>query len=336
MTLVDKAAELRRLHTDPDLLVVVNVWDAVTAKVVADQPGCRALATASHSIAASLGYPDGERIPVDLMIDMVGRIAAAVELPVSADLEAGYGDAGETVRRAIGVGVVGANIEDQMRPLPDAVAAVDAAVAAADKEGVPFALNARTDAFLRAGDRDRGDVLADAIERGRAFVDAGATCVFVPGKFDEPTVTALVEGIGERLVSVIAVPGLTPPASGSRSWGSPGSRSGRGRSAPCSRTSPTSPQACWPADRCRTAYARSTDHSGPTGMGNATRRAVLNRLLNRSCESTDSSARWGMPCARRYRRESPLRGTPSSTRPGVHEHSRRPWAPPVGEETGTT
>ncbi len=210
MILVDKAAELRRLHTDPDLLVVVNVWDAVTAKIVADQPGCRALATASHSIAASLGYPDGERIPVDLMIDMVGRIAAAVELPVSADLEAGYGDAGETVRRAIGVGIVGANIEDQMRPLPDAVAAVDAAVAAADKEGVPFALNARTDAFLRAGDRDRADVLADAIERGRAFVGAGATCVFVPGKFDEPTVTALVEGIGERLVSVIAVPGSLP------------------------------------------------------------------------------------------------------------------------------
>ncbi len=102
--LTSKATELLRLHTDPDLLVVVNVWDAVSATVVAAQPGCRAVATASHSIAATMGYPDGEQIPLEIMIDMVGRIAAAVELPVTADLEAGYGNAGETVRKAIGVG----------------------------------------------------------------------------------------------------------------------------------------------------------------------------------------------------------------------------------------
>jgi 2-methylisocitrate lyase-like PEP mutase family enzyme len=205
-----RATELLRLHTDPDLLVVVNVWDAVSAAVVAAQPGCRAVATASHSIAATLGYPDGERIPVDLMIDMVGRIAAAVPLPVSADLEAGYGDPGETVRRAIGVGVVGANLEDRMHPLPEAVAAVEAAVAAGAAEGVPFVLNARTDVFLRAGDRDRAAVLADAVERGRAFLDAGAACVFVPGLLTEPDIRALVEGIGERRVSVINVPGSLP------------------------------------------------------------------------------------------------------------------------------
>jgi 2-methylisocitrate lyase-like PEP mutase family enzyme len=192
----EKAAELLRLHTDPELLVVVNVW--------------RALATASHSIAATFGYPDGERIPRDLMIDMVGRIAAAVDLPVTADLEAGYGDAGETARRAIDVGIVGANLEDQMKPLPDAVAAVTAMVKAGEAAGVPFVLNARTDAFLKAGDRDRKDVIADAVQRGRAFLDAGAACVFVPGLLDEPTVSALVEGIGERRVSVINVPGSLP------------------------------------------------------------------------------------------------------------------------------
>ncbi len=212
MTSAEKAAELLRLHTDPELLVVVNVWDVVGATVVAGVPGTRALATASHSIAATFGYPDGEQIPVDLMIDMVGRIAAAVDLPVSADLEAGYGDPGETVRRAIGVGVVGANLEDRMRPLPEAVEAVAAVVRAGAAEGVPFVLNARTDAFLRAGDRDRADVLADAVERGRAFLDAGADCVFVPGLLDEPTVAALVEGIGERRVSVIAAPGSIPQA----------------------------------------------------------------------------------------------------------------------------
>jgi 2-methylisocitrate lyase-like PEP mutase family enzyme len=212
MTTADKAAELLRLHTDPELLVVVNVWDVISATVVADVPGTKALATASHSIAATLGYADGENIPLDLMIDMVGRIAAAVDLPVSADLEAGYGDAGETTRRAIGVGIVGANLEDQMKPLPDAVAAVAAVVEAGEAEGVPFVLNARTDAFLKAGGRDRAEVVADAVERGRAFLDAGAACVFVPGLLDEPTVTALVEGIGERRVSVINVPGSLPQA----------------------------------------------------------------------------------------------------------------------------
>ncbi|MDP9398705.1 MAG: isocitrate lyase/phosphoenolpyruvate mutase family protein [Actinomycetota bacterium] len=206
----DRAADLLLLHTDPDLLVMVNVWDVISATVVAGSPGCRALATASHSIAASYGYPDGERIPLDLMIDAVGRIAAAVDVPVSADLEAGYGDPGETTRRAIGVGVVGANLEDRMRPLPEAVAGVEAVVRAGAAEGVPFVLNARTDAFLRTGDRDREEVLADAVQRGRAFLDAGAACVFVPGLLDERTVQRLVESIGERRVSVIAVPGSPP------------------------------------------------------------------------------------------------------------------------------
>ena len=210
--LSEKAAELLRLHADPELLVVVNVWDVIGARVLADLPGTKALATTSHSIAATFGYADGEQMPLDLMIDMAGRIAGAVEVPVSADLEAGYGDPGETTRRAIGVGVVGANLEDQMRPLPEAVAAMAAVVKAGEAEGVPFVLNARTDAFLRSGDRDRKDVIAAAVERGRAYLDAGAACVFVPGLLDEPTVTALVEGIGERRVSVINLPGSLPQA----------------------------------------------------------------------------------------------------------------------------
>ena len=175
--------------------------------MVADTPGTKALATASHSIAAAYGYPDGEQIPRDLMIEAVGRIAAAVDLPVTADLEAGYGDAGETVSRAIDVGIVGANLEDQVKPLADAVRAVEAAVAAGERAGVPFVLNARTDAFLRAGDQDPAAVLADAIERGRAYLDAGASTFFAPGKLDEPTVTALVEALGPQKVNLIAVPG---------------------------------------------------------------------------------------------------------------------------------
>lgn len=210
MTLSDKAATFLKLHTDPELLVLVNVWDAVSAKVVASAPGCRALATASHSIAASYGYPDGEKIPLELMIDAIGRIVAAVDLPVSADLESGYGDVADTVRRAIGVGAVGANLEDAMRPLDESVAAVSAAVKAGDAEGIRFVLNARTDAFLKAGDRDPEAVLADAIERGRAFLDVGAACVFVPGRLHVATVERLVAGIGDRRVSLIGVPGSVP------------------------------------------------------------------------------------------------------------------------------
>src|SRR5215203_3710072 len=197
-TLNDKATELQRLHSDPDLLLLVNVWDVITARVVADTPGTKALATASHSIASSYGYPDGEKIPRDLMIEVVGRIAAAVDLPVTADLEAGYGDPGGTVARAIDVGIVGANLEDQLKPLADAVRAVEDAVAAGERAGIRFVLNARTDAVLRGADKDPAAVLADAIERGRAYLDAGASTVFVPGKVDEAMATALVEALGER------------------------------------------------------------------------------------------------------------------------------------------
>ena len=149
MTTADQATELRRLHTDPELLRLVNVWDVPSARVVAGVAGVKALATASHSIAASLGLQDGEQISRDAMLDVVAGVVAATDLPVTADLEAGYGDPGETARRAMGVGVVGMNLEDQMAPLPDAVAAVQAVISAAEAEGVPdFVLNARTDAFL--------------------------------------------------------------------------------------------------------------------------------------------------------------------------------------------
>lgn len=204
----ERAAALLRLHQAPELLALVNVWDVISATVVADVPGTTALATASHSIAASYGYEDGENIPVDLMIEAVGRIAAATSLPVTADLEGGYGDPAETVRKAIGVGIVGANIEDQMKPLSEAVAQVEAIMAVAAAEGVDFVLNARTDAFVKGRERDQAEVLADAVERGRAFLDAGAPTVFVPGRLDEAQVTTLVEAFGPQRLTVIGIPGM--------------------------------------------------------------------------------------------------------------------------------
>ncbi|MET0296886.1 MAG: isocitrate lyase/phosphoenolpyruvate mutase family protein [Microbacterium sp.] len=209
----EKAQTLARLHAAPEILRVVNVWDAVSAKVIADLPETRAIATAGHSIAATFGYPDGENIPLDVMLDMVRRIVDAVgALPVTADLDSGFGDPGETVRKAIGAGVVGANVEDRLKPLDESVAVVEAIIAAGAAEGVPFVLNARTDAFVRGGDRPASESVADAIERGRAYLDAGATTVFVPGILDADTTRALVEGIGENKVSVIGLPGALSAA----------------------------------------------------------------------------------------------------------------------------
>src|SRR6187431_2727521 len=211
-TQVEKAQTLARLHAAPQILRVVNVWDAVSAKAIAALPETRAIATAGHSIAASFGFKDGE-IPLEITLDMVGRIVEAVgDLPVSADLDAGYGDAGETVRRAIGVGVVGANIEDRLKPLAESVAAVEAVIAAGEAEGVPFVLNARTDAFVRGGDRPIEESIADAITRGRAYLEAGADLVFVPGILNADVTRQLVEGIGERKVSVIGLPGALSAA----------------------------------------------------------------------------------------------------------------------------
>ncbi|MET0525625.1 MAG: isocitrate lyase/phosphoenolpyruvate mutase family protein [Nocardioides sp.] len=208
---VEKASTLLRLHSDRKILTLVNVWDVASARAVAAVEGTAAVATASHSVAATYGYRDGEQIPVDLMLEMAGRIAAAVDVPVTADLEAGYGDAAGTIRRAIGLGIVGANIEDQMRPLSDAASVVGAVMASAAAEGVPdFVLNARTDAFLRTGDQDRRDVLKDAITRGRAYLDAGAPVVFVPGLLQESEIEDLVDALGERKLSLIGSPGMLP------------------------------------------------------------------------------------------------------------------------------
>lgn len=211
MTVAEKAQTLRSLHDAPEILRVVNVWDVVSAKAIAALPETTALATAGHSIAATFGYADGQ-IPRELMIDMVGRIAASTELPVSADLDDGYDDAGETTRLAIGAGIVGANVEDRLKPFAESVAVVEAIVRAGEAEGVPFALNARTDAFVRAGDRPIEESIKDAIERGRAFLDAGATCVFVPGILNADVTTRLVEGIGRGKISVIGLPGALAAA----------------------------------------------------------------------------------------------------------------------------
>jgi 2-methylisocitrate lyase-like PEP mutase family enzyme len=193
MSSKEKAEALRALHVAGDPVVLVNVWDAASARVVA-AAGARAIATASWSIAAAHGFGDGEQIPRDEMIAAVGLVARTVELPVTADLERGYADAGETIALAIEAGAVGCNLadslaDDTLRPTAEHAERVAAARANGEELGVPVVINARTDAYLT--DLPAEERLAAAIERGEAYMDAGADCIFVPGLRDLETIAEL-------------------------------------------------------------------------------------------------------------------------------------------------
>lgn len=206
-----RATQLKALHQAPEILQVVNVWDAISASAVAALPETKAIATAGHSIAASYGYADGS-MPLDVALSGIERIVNAVDLPVTADLDDGYQDPAETIRRAIGIGVVGANVGDRLRPFDESVARVQAIVKAAEAEGIDFQLNARTDAIVRGGDRPIQESIDDAIARGRAFLDAGAALVFVPGALNRDLIEPLVEALGRGKISVIGAPGAAAAA----------------------------------------------------------------------------------------------------------------------------
>ena len=210
MNTVDKAQVLRDLHRAPEIVRVVNVWDAISTKVVAELPETKAIATAGHSIAVSHGYEDGG-MPLQVALDAVEVIVKATELPVSADLDDGYEEPGETIRRAIAIGVVGANVEDRLKPFDESVARVRAIVAAAEAEGVPFQLNARTDAIAR-GSGPLSERLPEAIKRGKAFLAEGASLVFIPGLVDRESVEHVVAELGRNTVSVIGLPGALTAA----------------------------------------------------------------------------------------------------------------------------
>lgn len=201
-----KALAFLELHRQPRGFVMPNAWDAGSAIVLAAE-GFPAIGTTSAGIAFSLGKPDyrvgDARIAVtrDEALDALRRIAAAVPIPVNADLEAGYGAAPEevadTIRRAIAAGAAGGNIEDVAGEGPalfsvaDAAARIAAARAAIRASGQPFVLNARTDAFLVQAD----GAMQIAIERGKRFIEAGADCVFVPGVTDVQRARELVRAI---------------------------------------------------------------------------------------------------------------------------------------------
>jgi len=213
----DKAKPFHALHVPGRPLVLFNAWDAGSARAVAEA-GAKAIATGSWSVAAANGFADGEKLPLAFALDNLRRIVAAVAQPVTIDLESGYGDAPEdvaaTVAAAIEAGAVGCNLEDSfpadgsLRDVQDQAARLAAARRAADEAGVPMFINARTDVFFQkpADAHDAAKVDA-AIERAKAYADAGASGLFVPGVVAEPLIARLTEA-SPLPVNIMVMPGV--------------------------------------------------------------------------------------------------------------------------------
>lgn len=213
--LQQKAEAFRRLHIEGDVLLLPNVWDVASARIV-EEAGFPAIATSSAGVAFAQGFPDGQKIPPERMLAVIADIASAVDVPVTADVEAGYGGkpehAASTARQVIAAGAVGMNFEDATgdasHPLFDLelqVERIRAIRQAADSLGVPLVLNARTDVYLlQIG--EAGTRYDEALRRMSAFRDAGADCVFVPGLVDLSIIATFVADL-RCPVNVLAVPG---------------------------------------------------------------------------------------------------------------------------------
>jgi 2-methylisocitrate lyase-like PEP mutase family enzyme len=214
-----RAVVFRALHVRGRPLVLYNIWDAGTARAVAGA-GAQALATGSWSVAAAHGWEDGEQVPLEFVLANVRRIVASVELPLTVDLESGYGadatEVGRTIAAALEAGAVGCNLEDSepatgaLREVGLQVERLAGARRAADASGMPFFINARTDVFLIAP-RERHDLsqVAIALERARRFADAGADGLFVPGLVHAELIGRIVDG-SPLPVNVMAAAGAPP------------------------------------------------------------------------------------------------------------------------------
>ncbi|WP_030775117.1 isocitrate lyase/PEP mutase family protein [Streptomyces sp. NRRL F-2664] len=207
-TLAAKATAFTALHTPSAPLALANAWDVATARIV-EASGASAVATTSAGVAWSLGSPDGDALARDRALDLIARVTAAVAVPVTADIEGGFGAdpaaVGETVAGVIDAGAVGINIEDGTRDPAEQAERLAAARAAADSAGVPLYLNARIDTYLR-GLGDPATRLDETLARAAAYLRAGACGIFVPGVLDPATITELAKGIDAPL-NILLGPG---------------------------------------------------------------------------------------------------------------------------------
>jgi 2-methylisocitrate lyase-like PEP mutase family enzyme len=203
----NKAELFRKLHHGPRMLVLPNAWDVVSARII-EECGYPAIATSSAAVAFSRGYPDGQIISRDEMLDVVGRIARAVRVPVTADLEAGYGttpkDMADTTKAAIEAGAIGMNLEDSgddqssLVDLARQVEKIRAIRETAKSLGVSFVLNARSDVYLSSIGPE-ATRFERTVERLRAYREAGADCLFAPGVHDKEIISKLVKAVAAPL-----------------------------------------------------------------------------------------------------------------------------------------
>jgi 2-methylisocitrate lyase-like PEP mutase family enzyme len=201
----EKADELLALHTTGKILLLPNIWNPIGARVLAAK-GFAAVATASPAISASLGYQDGEKIRRSTLIDCLTRIARSVDVPVTADIEAGYGQSvpelEETIEQVIDAGVVGINIEDSiterhaLRPIEQQCQRIAAVREVAERRGLHLVINARVDSFLSSSFPDKPAAIEEAAIRAKAYRRAGADCIYPIGPGDEPTARELRKRIG--------------------------------------------------------------------------------------------------------------------------------------------
>jgi 2-methylisocitrate lyase-like PEP mutase family enzyme len=216
---INHARAFHSLHVKGNPIVLYNAWDPGTAKIV-EKAGAKAIATGSWPVAVAFGFADGEKIPLELALENIKRIVAAVDLPVTMDLEGGYGIAPEIVARtvtlALQAGAIGFNFEDQivgssgLHEIPVQVKRIEAAAAAVKASGIPAFLNARTDLFLKAKPEAHDQALLElAIERAHAYEKAGANGFFAPGLGDEGLIRALCNATALP-VNIIALAHVPP------------------------------------------------------------------------------------------------------------------------------
>ena len=204
-----KAEAFAALHHTGDILILPNAWDGARAAIMADA-GAKAVATSSAAVAWSHGYPDGDTLPLPLLLSTIEAVARVVAVPVTADIEGGYTDdllrLSETIRAVIGVGAVGINLEDGRRD-PDLHARkIEAARQAAEAAGVNLFINARTDVYLK-GLAEGHAAYVETTHRAERYRSAGASGIFVPGPSDSDLIGRLADEIKLPL-NIMLLPGL--------------------------------------------------------------------------------------------------------------------------------
>jgi 2-methylisocitrate lyase-like PEP mutase family enzyme len=241
LTLAQKASRLLELHHASQPLILINAWDAASAAMV-EQCGLPAVATSSAAMANSLGFPDGQYLPWEQMLDAVASVCRAVKVPVTADIESGFASnvtALETsITQIIAAGAVGVNLEDVMSanpahqiadsknvdfknadpvrhgsplfPLPMQIARIQAARRAGETQGIHLVINARTDAYWQAG-VSPAEALRNTLERGQAYLQSGADCIFIPGLRNPDHIKTVIDHLSAGYVRPdLSVPALQP------------------------------------------------------------------------------------------------------------------------------